>query len=97
MTFPSHLLPSSDSADVRTAQDCTESTLEAADRAIIVSALDEASPGWLRDIDAACDPEAVPAEATVEVTVRSEVNSELNFCPNFEGLVLGCIDADFCK
>ena len=52
----------------RTAQDCTESTLEAADRAIIVSALDEASPGWLRDVDAACDPEAVPAEATVEVT-----------------------------
>ena len=32
-----------------------------------------------------------------EVQVRSEVNSELNFSPNFEGLVLGCIDADFCK
>ena len=31
------------------------------------------------------------------VGVRSEVNSELNFSPNFEGLVLGCIDADFCK
>ena len=29
--------------------------------------------------------------------VRNEVNSELNFCPNFEGLILGCIDADFCK
>ena len=29
--------------------------------------------------------------------VRSEVNTELNFPPNFEGLVLGCIDADFCK
>ena len=29
--------------------------------------------------------------------LRSEVNSELNFPPNFEGLVLGCIDADFCK
>ena len=29
--------------------------------------------------------------------IRSEVNSELNFSPNFEGLVLGCIDADFCK
>ena len=29
--------------------------------------------------------------------LRSEVNSELNFSPNFEGLVLGCIDADFCK
>ena len=31
------------------------------------------------------------------VQLRSEVNSELNFPPNFEGLVLGCIDADFCK
>ena len=29
--------------------------------------------------------------------VRSEVNSEMNFSPNFEGLVLGCIDADVCK
>ena len=29
--------------------------------------------------------------------VRSEVNSGLNFPSNFEGLVLGCIDADFCK
>ena len=28
---------------------------------------------------------------------RSEVNIELNFPPNVEGLVLGCIDADFCK
>ena len=33
----------------------------------------------------------------VAAPVRSEVNSELNFSPNFEGLVLGCIDADFCK
>ena len=32
-----------------------------------------------------------------EAAVRSEVNIELNFPPNFEGLVLGCIDADFCK
>ena len=32
-----------------------------------------------------------------EKELRSEVNSELNFPPNFEGLVLGCIDADFCK
>ena len=30
-------------------------------------------------------------------SLRSEVNAELNFPPNFEGLVLGCIDADFCK
>ena len=32
-----------------------------------------------------------------EAGLRSEVNTELNFPPNFEGLVLGCIDADFCK
>ena len=25
------------------------------------------------------------------------MNNELNFPPNFEGLILGCIDADFCK
>ena len=31
------------------------------------------------------------------VHLRSEANIELNFPPNFEGLVLGCIDADFCK
>ena len=29
--------------------------------------------------------------------LRSEVNGEFNFCPNFEGLVLGCIDGNFCK
>ena len=28
-------------------------------------------------------------------SLRSEVNSELNFPPDFEGLVLGCIEADF--
>ena len=28
---------------------------------------------------------------------RRRMNIELNFPPNFEGLVLGCIDADFCK
>ena len=37
------------------------------------------------------------AELTGAAPVRSEVNSELNFPSNFEGLVLGCIDADFCK
>ena len=37
------------------------------------------------------------ARASEGKRVRSEVNSELNFPPNFEGLVLGCIDADFCK
>ena len=38
-------------------------------------------------------PEGSPAARSL----RREVNSELNFSPNFEGLVLGCIDADFCK
>ena len=40
---------------------------------------------------------SVEAHAAAAPQVRSEVNSELNFSPNFEGLVLGCIDADFCK
>ena len=39
----------------------------------------------------------VPRVAAPELGLRSEVNTELNFPPNFEGLVLGCIDADFCK
>ena len=29
--------------------------------------------------------------------LRRRVNNELNFPPNFEELVLGRIDADFCK
>ena len=29
--------------------------------------------------------------------LRRQMKNELNFPPNFEGLVLGCIDADFCK
>ena len=29
--------------------------------------------------------------------LRRRMNNELNFHPNFERLVLGCIDADFCK
>ena len=29
--------------------------------------------------------------------MRRRMNIELNFPPDFEGLVLGCIDADFCK
>ena len=29
--------------------------------------------------------------------VRTPVNNSDYFPPNFEGLVLGCIDADFCK
>ena len=30
-------------------------------------------------------------------TLRRRMNIELKFSPNFEGLVLGCIDADSCK
>ena len=30
-------------------------------------------------------------------SLRRRMNIELNFPPNFEGLVLGCIDADVCK
>ena len=52
-------------------------------------ALTNSQPRFTSAIEA-CDGEA-------PVSVRSEVNSELNFSPNFEGLVLGCIDADFCK
>ena len=38
----------------------------------------------------------------IKLAVRAGVNkeaknNELNFPPNFERLVLGCIDADFCK
>ena len=29
--------------------------------------------------------------------LRRRMNNELNFSPNFERLVLGCIDADVCK
>ena len=30
-------------------------------------------------------------------SIRTPVNNIEYFPPNFEGLVLGCIDADFCK
>ena len=59
------------------------------------------------DFDRALRPERDAVDAAVAAqnaalelvpaVLRSEVNSELNFPPNFEGLVLGCIDADFCK
>ena len=40
---------------------------------------------------------AVDYLASKGVTLRRRMNNELNFPPNFERLVLGCIDADFCK
>ena len=33
----------------------------------------------------------------IDQAPRRQMKNELNFPPNFEGLVLGCIDADFCK
>ena len=37
------------------------------------------------------------AALLVDARVRTPVNNIEYFPPNFEGLVLGCIDADFCK
>ena len=37
------------------------------------------------------------ARAAGHPGLRRRMNNELNFPPNFERLVLGCIDADFCK
>ena len=44
--------------------------------------------------------EAEQAKAATQLQaaeLRRRMNDELNFPPNFERLVLGCIDADFCK
>ena len=35
--------------------------------------------------------------ATAASCLRTRLNNIEQFSPNFEGLVLGCIDADFCK
>ena len=35
--------------------------------------------------------------ASAAARLRRRMNHELNFPPNFERLVLGCINADFCK
>ena len=35
--------------------------------------------------------------ADTDARLRTPVNNIEYFPPNFEGLVLGCIDADFCK
>ena len=37
------------------------------------------------------------AVAKSEGRIRTELSIELNHPPNLERLVLGCIDADFCK
>ena len=46
----------------------------------------------MEDEDLAHGPLPIP-----RAVLRRRMNNELNFSPNFEGLVLGCIDADFCK
>ena len=40
---------------------------------------------------------SLPPENTVERGLRTRMNNIEYFSPNFDGLVLGCIDADFCK
>ena len=37
------------------------------------------------------------ADVALEADLKTPVNNIEYFPPNFEGLVLGCIDADFCK
>ena len=51
----------------------------------------------MRRTEQQSDPRTETPTSSKSPLVRSEVNSELNFPSNFEGLVLGCIDADFCK
>ena len=43
------------------------------------------------------NPKEVPLVDTMQECLRTPVNNIEYFPPNFEGLVLGCIDADFCK
>ena len=42
-------------------------------------------------------PTYLPSLGITVSCIRRQMNIELNFPLNFEGLVLGCIDADFCK
>ena len=51
------------------------------------------APAEIRD----ATKQAEVAVKVAEVRLRRRVNNELNFPPNFERLVLGCIDADFIK
>ena len=41
--------------------------------------------------------EIVAFSLALAAALRTPVNNIEYFPPNFEGLVLGCIDADFCK
>ena len=42
-------------------------------------------------------PRSAEYSSPQSVPLRRRMNNELNFPPNFEGLGLGCIDADFIK
>ena len=59
---------------------------------------------WSRDAESATDPSPLSAQPQMRSwcprsvpSLRRRMNNDLNFPPNFEGLVLVCIDADFCK
>ena len=47
--------------------------------------------------EASTYPDKCTAAGPALVALRTPVNNIEYFPPNFEGLVLGCIDADFCK
>ena len=51
----------------------------------------------LRPAQLAAELVAEPQEEQLAVQVRTPVNNIEYLPPNFEGLVLGCIDVDFCK
>ena len=53
-----------------------------------------ASPGETMDFSSFT---VIDDEALNAALVRRRMNNELSFPPNFERLVLGCIDADCCK
>ena len=53
--------------------------------------------GWLQMITCWAAFWVSPAADLIGVPLRTPVNNFEYFPPNFEGLVLGCIDADFCK
>ena len=55
------------------------------------------APGALRDAHEVVAGGRGAVRAQREEHLRRQMETELNFPPNFEGLVLGCIEADFCK
>ena len=76
--------------------DGVRQTVDGAELAVRIDFVD-AEDITADQLDVHIDDHAVSLAVAGAAPVRSEVNSELNFPSNFEGLVLGCIDADFCK